>query len=77
MNTPLIWQYSRNRGRHFCSDGEKYGRDQRDLFEIVDNRPYGSTHRPMDGYTLYHKGEKISFGLHVSFLKKKAEEIKP
>ena len=68
----LDWQYSRNRRRHWVTDGEFY--KDRNLWEIVEVRANYGCHKPDEGYDLYYKGNKIAHGKTVKALKKQAEE---
>lgn len=75
MRAPLQWQYSRNRRRHWVDDGEKYGPQFRDLFEITDNAPYGAVHRREHGYRLLFKGKHADAHKTVKTLKVSAQHL--
>jgi len=65
----LRWNYSRTQRRHWVDDGEKYGPDFHDLFEIRDNAPHSETHRFEHGYRLLCKGRQTDNAPWVKTLK--------
>lgn len=65
----LEWQYSRNRGRHWVDDGERYGSKKSCLFEIKSCTPWGFMRKRGDGHDLLFKGKKIGHSKSVADLK--------